>query len=128
MHHIPKGTTAEISLLTFQEALVAANRPCAEYDVERWLYVPNFYSEYRYASRLDIQLCRRYLAKLAQEQAPTNAVHGTEPYESLVQFGLSSKNHLISAVPTTANILDVFCVIKTFYSQFSSAFCNPHNL
>ena len=29
-------------------ALEAADRPSPDYDVGRWLYVPNFYSEYRY--------------------------------------------------------------------------------
>lgn len=46
--HIPKGTTAELELLTFRQALEAANTPSGEYDIERWLYAPNFYSEYRY--------------------------------------------------------------------------------
>ncbi len=46
--HIPKGTTAEVALVTFQEALAAANTPSLEYDIEKWLYAPNFYSEYRY--------------------------------------------------------------------------------
>ena len=46
--HIPSGTTAELSLVTFQQALQAANTPSAEYDVEKWIYAPNFYSEYRY--------------------------------------------------------------------------------
>ena len=46
--HIPKGTTAQLELVTFQQALAAANTPCDEYDVEKWLYAPNFYSEYRY--------------------------------------------------------------------------------
>ena len=46
--HIPSGTTAELELVTFQQALEAANTPNEEYDVEKWLYAPNFYSEYRY--------------------------------------------------------------------------------
>lgn len=46
--HIPSGTTAELQLVTFQEALAAANTPSEEYDIEKWLYAPNFYSEYRY--------------------------------------------------------------------------------
>ena len=46
--HIPKGTTAELELVTFQQALDAANTPSVEYDIEKWLYAPNFYSEYRY--------------------------------------------------------------------------------
>ena len=46
--HIPKGTTAELELVTFQEALAAANTPTEAYDTQKWLYAPNFYSEYRY--------------------------------------------------------------------------------
>ena len=48
MAHIPNGTTAELQLVTFQEALAAANTPSEEYDIGKWLYAPNFYSEYRY--------------------------------------------------------------------------------
>ena len=48
MAHIPKGTTAELELVTFQQALEAANSPSPDYDVEKWLYAPSFYSEYRY--------------------------------------------------------------------------------
>ena len=46
--HIPKGSTAELSLVTFEEALQAANTPTEDYNIEKWLYAPNFYSEYRY--------------------------------------------------------------------------------
>lgn len=46
--HIPKGTTAQLELVTFQQALEAANTPSEEYDISKWLYAPNFYSEYRY--------------------------------------------------------------------------------
>ncbi len=46
--HIPNGTTAQLELVTFQQALKAANTPSADYDIEKWLYAPNFYSEYRY--------------------------------------------------------------------------------
>ena len=46
--HIPSGTTAELELVTFQQALEAANTPNPDYDIEQWLYAPNFYSEYRY--------------------------------------------------------------------------------
>ena len=48
MAHIPSGTTADMDLVTFREALAAANTPSAEYDIEKWIYAPNFYSEYRY--------------------------------------------------------------------------------
>jgi len=46
--HIPSGTTDRLALLTFREALEAANTPSEEYDIRKWLYAPNFYSEYRY--------------------------------------------------------------------------------
>ncbi len=46
--HIPKGTTAQLELVTFRQALACANTPNPEYDVEKWIYAPNFYSEYRY--------------------------------------------------------------------------------
>ena len=46
--HIPSGTTAELTLVTFRQALEAANTPSPDYDIEKWLYAPNFYSEYRY--------------------------------------------------------------------------------
>lgn len=46
--HIPKGTTAQLELVTFQQALEAANTPSPDYDIEKWIYAPNFYSEYRY--------------------------------------------------------------------------------
>ncbi len=46
--HIPSGNTRELTLVTFAQALEAANTPTDAYDVEQWLYAPNFYSEYRY--------------------------------------------------------------------------------
>ena len=46
--HIPKGTTAQLELVTFRQALEAANTPSDDYDINTWLYAPNFYSEYRY--------------------------------------------------------------------------------
>ena len=46
--HIPQGTTAQLELVSFADALQAANTPNDGYDVEKWLYAPNFYSEYRY--------------------------------------------------------------------------------
>ena len=45
--HIPTADTTEIELLTFDEALASAAQS-DEYDVNQWLYAPNFYSEYRY--------------------------------------------------------------------------------
>lgn len=46
--HIPACETNQLDLVRFDEALEAADRPSSDYDIHRWLYVPNFYSEYRY--------------------------------------------------------------------------------
>lgn len=45
--HIPSCSTQELEILSFSDAM----RPRAEagaYDREKWLYIPDFYSEYRY--------------------------------------------------------------------------------
>ena len=46
--HIPGCLTTETQILSFDEALTSAQEPSADYDVGRWLYVPNTYQEYRY--------------------------------------------------------------------------------
>lgn len=46
MRHIPKSATSEQEVLTFAEAMEPTGRE--KYDRSRWLYVPDFYSEYRY--------------------------------------------------------------------------------
>lgn len=46
--HIPSVTTDCLELVTFRQALEAANTPSDSYDIKKWLYAPNFYSEYRY--------------------------------------------------------------------------------
>ena len=43
--HIPSSDTIDIEVLTFADAMVSTNE---SYNKERWLYVPDFYSEYRY--------------------------------------------------------------------------------
>ena len=48
MAHIPAGATTALDLLPFDAALAAALAPSPDYDVSRWLYVPNTYGEYRY--------------------------------------------------------------------------------
>ena len=48
MAHVPTVATRELELVTFRQALEAANTPSPDYDIEKWLYAPNFYSEYRY--------------------------------------------------------------------------------
>ncbi len=46
--HIPQGTTDTLALELFEPALAHALEPSDTYDVNRWLYIPNRYSEYRY--------------------------------------------------------------------------------
>ena len=46
--HIPTCETNQLELVRFDQALEAASQPSPDYDVSQWLYVPNFYSEYRY--------------------------------------------------------------------------------
>ena len=45
--HIPSAPTAQLELLPFREALERSGKR-GDYDPERWLYVPDFYTEYRY--------------------------------------------------------------------------------
>ena len=45
MRHIPSSDTAHCGVLSFEEAL----KPTADdFDRDRWIYVPDHYSEYRY--------------------------------------------------------------------------------
>ena len=46
--HIPACPTDQTELIPFSDALAAAQQPQADYDAERWLYVPPVYGEYRY--------------------------------------------------------------------------------
>ncbi len=46
--HIPISPTADIKLEPFYPALMLSEKPNDSYDVNKWLYVPNTYSEYRY--------------------------------------------------------------------------------
>ena len=46
--HIPSCSTEVLELVTFEQALEAANTPNSDYDINKWIYAPNFYSEYRY--------------------------------------------------------------------------------
>ena len=46
--HIPSADTAALTILPFAQALDAALEQSSDYDVNRWLYVPNAYADYRY--------------------------------------------------------------------------------
>ncbi len=45
--HIPSGASQTVELLGFDDAL-ALSGSSGGYDSERWLYVPDFYADYRY--------------------------------------------------------------------------------
>ena len=45
--HIPQGASQTIELLGFEDALALSGRG-GGYDAAKWLYVPDFYTEYRY--------------------------------------------------------------------------------
>ncbi len=45
--HIPSSESRDIEILRFDEALAASGKS-GGYDTARWLYVPDFYTEYRY--------------------------------------------------------------------------------
>ncbi len=45
--HIPASETQKVEILTFEDARTR-RAESAEYDRDRWLYIPDFYSEYRY--------------------------------------------------------------------------------
>lgn len=46
--HIPQCETNAVEILDFAPALENALQPADDYDVSRWLFVPNKYDEYRY--------------------------------------------------------------------------------
>lgn len=45
--HIPSGATQTVELLSFRDALELSGKS-GGYDSDKWLYVPDFYTEYRY--------------------------------------------------------------------------------
>ena len=47
MPHVPAGESSLVELLGFSEALAASGKS-GEYDPQKWIYVPDFYTEYRY--------------------------------------------------------------------------------
>ena len=45
--HIPSSQSQDVALLDFEEALSRSGKS-GDYDADKWLYVPDFYTEYRY--------------------------------------------------------------------------------
>lgn len=95
--HIPNGTTAQLELVTFRNALEAANTPSPDYDISQWLYAPNFYSEYRYilGTRGDKPLiCIGINPSTAQPGALDNTLKSVERiafgngYDSFLMFNV----------------------------------------
>ncbi len=49
MTHIPHGQTSDLTLPSFQESLAQyLSRKNFSYDHDKWLFIPDFYTEYRY--------------------------------------------------------------------------------
>ena len=46
--HIPSCSTQSLPVVPFDAALTQALEPSPDYDITRWIYVPNHYGEYRY--------------------------------------------------------------------------------
>lgn len=46
--HIPSGNTTELEILKFDDALASSLDTGNTYDIQKWIYAPSFYSEYRY--------------------------------------------------------------------------------
>ncbi len=46
--HTPICPSLEIDIISFEEAYRQACLPSEEYDVDKWLFVPNVYTEFRY--------------------------------------------------------------------------------
>ena len=45
--HIPSSSSQCIELLSFEEALALSGQS-GGYDIDKWIYIPDFYTEYRY--------------------------------------------------------------------------------
>ena len=41
MAHVPSGSTCDLEVLTFRQALDAANTPSEEYDIAKWIFRVN---------------------------------------------------------------------------------------
>ena len=46
--HIPSCPTQALEVVPFDAALTQALEPSPDYDITKWIYVPNHYGEYRY--------------------------------------------------------------------------------
>ena len=97
MGHVPKGDTLCLEIPSFKEALKEALLPKEEYEVEKWLYVPCKYEEYRYilATRGENPLiCIGINPSTARPGALDNTLKSVERialhngYDSFVMFNL----------------------------------------
>lgn len=46
--HIPDGPTSLLELVPFEADLAQSQRPSPDYDITKWIFVPNYYTQYRY--------------------------------------------------------------------------------
>ena len=96
--HIPKSSTDKIDVLSFEDALNNSNSDL--YDKSRWIYVPDFYSEYRYilGTRGDNPLiCIGINPSTAQPDDLDNTLKSVERiahsnlYDSFIMFNVYSQ-------------------------------------
>lgn len=94
--HIPSAPTAQLGVLSFREALEQSGH-AGSYDPEKWLYVPDFYTEYRYilGTRGDNPLiCIGINPSTAEPDALDNTLKSVERvalhngYDSFVMFNV----------------------------------------
>ena len=98
--HIPSKPTHQIEILPFLEALKGSDCPNDNYDVDRWLYVPNFYSEFRYILGTKGQkplICIGINPSTAQPDNLDNTLKSVERialsngYDSFIMFNVYSQ-------------------------------------
>ncbi|MBE6543242.1 MAG: DUF1643 domain-containing protein [Ruminococcaceae bacterium] len=46
--HIPTAPTTDLEIISFEKLLLDALSPNEDYDISKWLFVPNKYDEFRY--------------------------------------------------------------------------------
>ncbi len=93
MAHIPQTPTAQLELVSFQQALDAANTPSPDYDIAQWIYAPNFYSEYRY-------------------------ILGTRGSNPLICVGINPSTARPDALDNTLKSVERIAVGNGFYSEY----------
>ena len=118
--HIPSCETAELCLPDFETALKNALLPNDLYDVRRWLYVPNQYTEYRYILGTRGQkplICVGINPSTAAPDALDNTLKSVERialyngYDSFLMFNVYAQRPSVrtNALPVVSSF---FCAIS----------------